>query len=146
MACDFGRTWNFRTNRSRTIAVLEGDDLDEEYSEDGEEEGDEDEDEEGGDMRPVITSQWCQANNNWWLSLWTKPAVCPVCHENPLAKDDTWDSPITSELPTRCTHWACAGCWRQIASADRCCPVCHDDLEEWFASNDSGSEGAMSDE
>jgi hypothetical protein len=119
---------------ARTIAVLEGDDLsDEDYSEDGEEEeGEDDEDEEGGDMRPVITPQWCQRNNNWWLSLWTKPAVCPVCHENPLAKDDTWDSPIKSELPTRCTHWACAGCWSQIASAERRCPVCHDALGEWL--------------
>jgi RNA polymerase subunit RPABC4/transcription elongation factor Spt4 len=117
----------------RTIAVLEGADLDEEYSESDEEEDDEDE-EDSGDMRPLITPQWRHANVHWWFSLWTKPAVCPVCHENPLAKDDTWDGPMTSDLPTRCTHWACGGCWRQIASAERRCPVCHDALGEWLTS------------
>ena len=117
---------------ARTIAVLEGDDLDEEYSEDGEEE--EGEDEEVGNPHPLITPQWRHENHRWWHSLWTKPAVCPICHENPLAKGDTWDGPMTSDLPTRCTHWACAGCWRQIASAERRCPVCHDALGEWLTS------------
>jgi hypothetical protein len=125
---------------ARTIAVLEGADLDEEYSESDEEDDDED-DEDIGDMedrvgnsRPLITPQWRHANVNWWFSLWTKPAVCPMCHENPSAKGDTWDGPMTSDLPTRCTHWACAGCWRQIASAERRCPVCHDALGEWLTS------------
>ena len=62
-----------------------------------------------------------------------------------MTTGDRWDSPMNSYVSTRCTHWACEGCWEQISRADRCCPVCHDDLEEWFASNESGSD-SMSDE
>ena len=122
---------------ARAIAVMDGVDPDSE--EDGTDSDAED------DPRPLITPLWRKANGAEWARLWQKPAECPVCHENPLATGDLWDGPMTSDLPTRCTHWACIECWRQIASADRRCPVCHEGLGEWLAIYDSEEEGSVSD-
>ena len=51
-----------------------------------------------------------------------------MCHEDP----DIWDCPMNSDVPTRCTHWLCVGCWARIAGRDQRCPICRDDLSVWL--------------
>ena len=82
------------------------------------------------DMRPLITPRWRDENPQEWDRLWNLSIrdVCPVCHERP----DVRDGPMNSDVPTRCTHWACVGCWEQIAQRDMRCPICRDDLSHWL--------------
>ena len=88
------------------------------------------------DDRPLITPQLRRENRAEWDRLWTlnKPDECPVCHEDP----DIWDGPMNSDVPTRCTHWACLGCWAEIAARDKRCPICRDDLSVWISRHDGG--------
>ena len=88
------------------------------------------------DDRPLITPQLRRENRAEWDRLWTlnKPDECPVCHEDP----DIWDGPMNSDVPTRCTHWACIGCWAEIAARDKRCPICRDDLSVWISRHDGG--------
>ena len=95
------------------------------------------------DGRPLITPQLRELNQEEWDRLWNlnRTEECPVCHEKP----DIWTGPMNSDVPTRCTHWACVGCWDQIADRDQRCPICRDDLSEWLsgrvdASTDNASE------
>jgi len=81
------------------------------------------------DPRPLITPQWREENKDEWKRLWdNREEECPVCHEKP----DMWDSPMNSDVPTRCTHWACVSCWAMIAEHDNRCPICRDKVEAWF--------------
>ena len=80
------------------------------------------------DNRPLITDEWRAQHPEEWQRLWQKPEECSVCHERP----DIWDGPMNSDVPTRCTHWACVTCWEEIASRDRRCPICRDDLSVWL--------------
>jgi len=83
------------------------------------------------DPRPLITPQWSEENKVEWMRLFhDRGEHCPVCHEKP----DIWDSPMNSDVPTRCTHWACVSCWAMILQHDKRCPICRDHLEAWFAS------------
>ena len=83
-----------------------------------------------GDTRPIITDDWREAHPNEWQRLWDdRPEECPVCHERP----DVWDGPMNSDVPSRCTHWACVGCWRRIAGRDRRCPICRTSLRGWLS-------------
>jgi hypothetical protein len=84
------------------------------------------------DTRPLITPRMQVENTREWDRLWrlNKTEECPVCHEKP----DIWDGPMNSGVPTRCTHWACVSCWERIARRDKRCPICRDDLTDWFAS------------
>jgi hypothetical protein len=94
------------------------------------------------DQRPLITPQFREQNEEEWNRLWNNRSdQCPVCQETP----DIWDGPMNSDVPTRCTHWACVICWDQITARDRRCPICRDDLSEWLservgASTDSDAE------
>ena len=82
------------------------------------------------DTRPLITPQFREAHPDEWQRLWDqRPAECPVCHETP----DIWDGPMNSDVPTRCTHWACDGCWERIAHRDRRCPICGTSLRGWLS-------------
>ena len=83
------------------------------------------------DSRPFITPRMRQENRQEWDRLWhlNQIELCPVCHEKP----DIRDGPMNSDVPTRCTHWACVICWERIAHHDKRCPVCRDDLTNWFA-------------
>ena len=96
------------------------------------------------DSRPLITSRWCDQNPEEFGRLWQKPAECPTCHAEP----ESWDGPLNSDVPTRCTHWACVACWRQIAARDKRCPICRDNLTEWIRRHEGGdeSEESMDDE
>ena len=81
------------------------------------------------DDRPLITAQWRDQHPDEWQRLWHQcPTECPVCHEKP----DIWDGPMNSDVPTRCTHWICVGCWAEISQRDRRCPICRDDLTVWL--------------
>ena len=82
------------------------------------------------DMRPLITPRWRDENPQEWDRLWnlSRFDVCPVCHERP----DVRDGPMNSDVPTRCTHWACVGCWARIAQRDMRCPICRDNLSHWL--------------
>ena len=82
------------------------------------------------DTRPLITPRMREENKQEWDRLWhlNKTEECPVCHEKP----DIWNGPMNSDVPTRCTHWACVGCWERIEENDKRCPVCRDDLTDWF--------------
>ena len=83
------------------------------------------------DTRPLITPRMQVENTQEWDRLWrlNMTEECPVCHEKP----DIWDGPMNSDVPTRCTHWACMICWERIARRDKRCPICRDDLTDWFA-------------
>ena len=83
------------------------------------------------DERPLITPQFREQNREEWDRLWNlnRTEECPVCHEKP----DIWDGPMNSDVPTRCTHWACARCWVQINDRDKRCPICRDDLSDWLS-------------
>ena len=89
--------------------------------------------------RPLITPQFREQNGDEWDRLWhlNRREECPVCLERP----DIWDGPMNSDVPTRCTHWACVDCWDQITDRDQRCPICRDDLSEWL----SGRVGASTD-
>ena len=82
------------------------------------------------DERPLITLQLQEENREEWDRLWNlnEPEECPVCQERP----DIWDSPMNSDVPTRCTHWACIECWDQITDRDQRCPICRDTLRVWL--------------
>ena len=81
------------------------------------------------DERPLITPQFREENEAEWDRLWhSRPDECPVCHEKP----DIWDGPMNSDVPTRCTHWACTECWDQVTDRDQRCPICRDDLSVWL--------------
>ncbi len=82
------------------------------------------------DTRPLITLRMQVESRQEWDRLWhlNKTEECPVCHEKP----DIWDGPMNSDVPTRCTHWACVICWERIARRDKRCPICRDDLTDWL--------------
>ena len=82
-------------------------------------------------VRPLITRAWREENPEEWQRLWdSSQGRCPVCMDETAFK--VYDSPMNSDIPTRCTHFACFECWRMIASRDRRCPLCRDDLTEWL--------------
>ena len=56
-----------------------------------------------------------------------------MCHGKP----DIWDGPMNSDVPTRCTHWACVICWEEIANSDKRCPICREDLSAWIRRHDA---------
>ena len=86
------------------------------------------------DTRPLITPLMREHSPQEWDRLWNlnRTEECCVCHEKP----DIWDGPMNSEVPTRCTHWACVCCWQRIAGRDRRCPICREDLSEWIHRHD----------
>ena len=89
------------------------------------------------DTRPVITVAWRNENPIEWDLLWNgRNQTCPVCLEIP----DLGDGPMNSDIATRCTHWACVECWKQIARYDGRCPICRDDVGVWLECFDSDDE------
>ena len=103
---------------------------DSEFSDDEESQDDE---EPQVDTRPLITPTWRQENPQEWKRLWdNRSATCPVCFEGDFSTDRLWDGPMNSDVPTRCTHWVCTECWREINDGDRKCPICRDDVSSWL--------------
>ena len=84
------------------------------------------------DPRPLISLQWREENDDEWNRRWgNRPEECPVCLQKPYI----WDGPMNSNIPTRCTHWACVLCWAEIKERDNRCPVCRDDVSQWLQSH-----------
>ena len=83
------------------------------------------------DQRPLIDIAWAAANPERWQELWRNtPAECPICSLE--AARVVMDGPLNSDVPTRCTHWACDGCWDRLAfRGDFHCPFCRDCLAAW---------------
>ena len=69
---------------------------------------------------------WREQHPQSWVRLWDRhrPEECPVCLQVP----DLWDGPLNSDVPTRCSHWACVDCWARVAEYDGRCPVCREDV------------------
>ena len=90
------------------------------------------------DTRPIVSPQLRAENPEEWRRLYDLNQIvgtCSVCLEVPVVED----SPVNSDIPTRCTHWLCTDCWRRIARGDMRCPTCRDDLSQWlqqYLSND----------
>ena len=86
------------------------------------------------DTRPLIDNAWRVANREEWQRLWdATPAECPVCF---MAADHPamiWAGPMDADIPTRCTHWLCVECWREISQRDMRCPLCRDDVSQYLA-------------
>ena len=83
------------------------------------------------DTRPIVSRRLQDENPEEWRRLWDLNRTggqCDVCHEVP----DVLDTPMNSDIPTRCTHWLCVRCWDRIARGDRRCPTCRDDLTNWL--------------
>lgn len=76
-----------------------------------------------------------------WQQIWddSKVSECPICTFAP--PHIVFDGPMNSDVPTRCTHWACTDCWDQLARRrDFHCPLCRDCLAEWHAWRRSADE------
>ena len=90
------------------------------------------------DTRPLVTQRMFQEDREQYDRLWSMNEVeeCPVCFE----RADVWDSPMNSDIPTRCTHWICVPCWETIATRNKRCPVCREDLSVWLDSAHAASD------
>ena len=84
----------------------------------------------------TINRQWIAQNIELYKQLLErKPSECPVCY-GPLNEKDS-DSPLLSDLPSRCTHWLCTECWEKVASTNAECPICREDLSPWLLQQNS---------
>jgi hypothetical protein len=79
-------------------------------------------------MRPLIDEAWREQNREKLKALWEVPPECPICCESGVV----WEGPLNSDRPTRCVHWACSQCWRELRHlGDFRCPFCRDSVQEW---------------
>ena len=73
-----------------------------------------------------------------WQRIWDEHGSgteCPIC--NFPHEDDVWDSPMNSDIPTRCPHFLCTACWQRIYTrnpTETQCPLCREDVTEWAKS------------
>ena len=97
-----------------------------------------------GDSRPLITPEWREQNPVEWERLWQHPESCPVCLDENV---DIWDGPMNSGIATRCTHWLCVECWKNVSRRDMRCPLCRDYLGAWLRRyDDDASDDDMSED
>ena len=56
---------------------------------------------------------------------------CPWCLTTRV--QEPLDTPMNSDIPTRCNHWLCQSCWRVLANSSEVarCPISRDDITEW---------------
>ena len=80
----------------------------------------------------TITREWIVNNLATFQEILAqKQAECPICYESFEDKEAT--SPLLSDTPSKCTHWACKGCWEKISNhRGGLCPFCREDLRAWF--------------
>ena len=84
----------------------------------------------------TVDRQWIAQNLDRYKELLEKrPSECTVCY-GPLNEKDS-DSPLLSDLPSRCTHWLCTECWEKVASTNAECPICREDLSAWLLQQQS---------
>ena len=79
----------------------------------------------------TVNRQWIAQNLDRYKELLgRRPTHCPVCYESFSGKDA--DSPLLSDMPSRCTHWLCKDCWKSVAQNSAECPICKEDLRTWL--------------
>ena len=79
----------------------------------------------------TVDRRWIAQNLEKYKELLEKrPTECPVCYESFSGKDS--DSPLLSDIPSKCTHWLCKECWQKVASTNAECPICREDLAPWL--------------
>ena len=83
----------------------------------------------------TVNRQWIAQNIDKFKELLGKSEECPVCYESLSQKEA--DSPLLSDLPSKCTHWLCKQCWERVASTNTECPICREDLSSWLLQNGS---------
>ena len=83
----------------------------------------------------TVNRQWIAQNIDKFKELLGKSEECPVCYESLSQKEA--DSPLLSDLPSKCTHWLCKQCWEKVASTNAECPICREDLSSWLLQNGS---------
>jgi len=59
---------------------------------------------------------------------------CAICMRTKLDDEDIrFDSPMTGEIPTTCTHWACYDCWDVMLKKRKYeCPFCRTIVRKWL--------------
>ena len=69
------------------------------------------------DTRPLITPALHVENPTLWNELWNRNQgpTCAICNEPHSRESLLRDGPMNSDIPTRCTHWACTICWNRLA-------------------------------
>ena len=82
----------------------------------------------------TVNRQWTAQNLDRYKELLERrPTHCPVCYESFSGKDKAnADSPLLSDIPSKCTHWLCKACWEKVASTNAECPICREYLSAWL--------------
>ena len=84
----------------------------------------------------TVNRQWIAQNLDRYKELLgRRPTHCPVCYESFSGKDA--DSPLLSDMPSRCSHWLCKDCWKTVANTNAECPICREDLSPWLLKQSS---------
>ena len=84
----------------------------------------------------TINRQWIAQNVELYKQLLErKPSECPVCYR--VLNGQEADSPLISDIPSKCTHWLCKECWRRVANTNAECPLCREDLAPWLLQQSS---------
>ena len=84
----------------------------------------------------TVDRLWIAQNLEKYKELLEKrPSECPVCYESLNGKES--DSPLLSDIPSKCTHWLCKECWQKVAGMDAQCPLCREDLSPWLIQQSS---------
>ena len=87
----------------------------------------------------TVNRQWIAQNLDRYKELLERrPTHCPVCYESFSGKDA--DSPLLSDMPSRCTHWLCKDCWKNVANTNAECPICREDLSPWLLQQQSSEQ------
>ena len=65
---------------------------------------------------------------------------CPICLCTYAEGGSPFDSPCETNIQSKCKHYLCMECWKEIYNrACQCCivkcPLCREDITEWLFSN-----------
>ena len=83
---------------------------------------------------PLYTKAWITANLALYLEHLTPGPTCEICFE-PFTLELPARGPIQGEDPTRCRHFFCSPCWREILVSPHSrweCPMCREDCSTWL--------------
>ena len=86
------------------------------------------------DKMPTYTKKWITANLALYLEHSTPGQTCEICFES-FTTDSPARGPIQGEAPTRCRHFCCAECWKEILrlpNSNMRCPMCREDCSTWL--------------
>ena len=96
-------------------------------------------------MDEKYTQDIINENMEYWIELWEKNQnyiiiddkrykQCDLCKDNNyLNSEIIFHGPMNSNIPSKCTHWACVDCWnKRFENYQYKCPWCHEDLRAWM--------------